>query len=138
MSEEVKRYVCSISVMRKSGMLVAGTPFVEADLTKVQFEQLTEQGYIKPWGAVVSPPVPGMRSLVNREGEQTEAIKEQKPQKPQADALWNVNPDLIKDLPFEVLMSSYQEVCEKNGIVPAKFTQKDEVIAQLSAQFVKS
>lgn len=152
-----EKFTCSISVMRpKKDMLLAGTEFEKSELDEAVFKQLSNQGYIKPAGEPEPVLPPGMRTLVNRQmvnapetvdqnkgksniagstkakGKQAEALKQA-----DADGVWNVDPETLKDLPFEVLVSAYQDVCLKYKIKPSKFEKREEVIAQLSAQFVK-
>ena len=50
--------------------------------------------------------------------------------------IWTADPDIIKDVPFEQLYSSYRTQCERYNITPEKFDDdKELLILQLSADF---
>lgn len=142
----MEKYICSISVMlANKKMLVAGTEFEKTDIQEAKFEHLQRQGYITLAGQPEKPKDIGMRELVSRPEVQKPApIKKTvtpevaEPKQTSVDSIWNVDPEQIKGLSFEVLMASYIDTCEKYGITPVKFKDKKEVIAQLTSQFVKA
>lgn len=141
-----EKYICSISMMlANKKLLVAGTEFEKKDIEIAKFEHLQRQGYITPAGQPEKPKELGMRELVSRPEVQNPApIKKAVTPKvvelkqTSVDSIWNVDPEQIKDLSFEVLMASYIDTCEKYGITPVKFKDKKEVIVQLTSQFVKA
>lgn len=56
--------------------------------------------------------------------------------KMQADSVFNANPADLQEHTFEVLSATYFDICKKYGVEPVKLATKEEVIAQLSSQYV--
>jgi len=50
--------------------------------------------------------------------------------------IWVCNPETIKDVKFEILLSEYRTQCDKFNIEPEKFDDKELLIAKLSSEYV--
>lgn len=153
MAKIKQKYVASITLRNtKKQFIMAGEEFEEGDISAQKFESATKDGTITKVGStmakggIIQTPkrslvdgiriqpdrqISSKRNLVNK-------IEEQEPLKKDPPAVvWDADPEQIKDLKFEQLMAIYTERCEQFELVPANFAEKQEVIDQLSSQFVK-
>jgi len=156
---EQEKYICSISVHNKNRkMILAGTPFAESDLKAPAFKSLMDGGYLRLQDDP-APAKPAARSLITRPEVTGTKAKETGPRslvvgptvddlgvkvkprgkkaKAPADGIFVNDPTDLEVYSFEVLMSAYQDVCEKYGLKPTVFKTKEEVVAEMSKQFVK-
>lgn len=166
------KFISSISVAykdRSKGLILAGQPFEQEDISPEGFESLKSGGYISCEGQVVTSAAPKGRVLVSRpeidappaddskgprnlvkglktqeEIDQEKADKalktknEKALKKAKADSVFNGDPAELAQMEMPVLLGAYQDICEKYGMVAEKYSSKEEVIAVLSSQFVKS
>lgn len=142
--EEKIKYVANITLKNKKGVYIqTGTSFYEDDIKPASFKVFLTDGTIFPvdQAEAVTNNIPGMRNLVEglnvapklvKKGTASILVKKDIPA-----VIWDFDPEKIKTIPFEILMAMYKERCEKYSLSSQNFLRKDEVLAQLSSQFVK-
>jgi hypothetical protein len=137
-----KYYECTITLQKPSrtGFIPAGTAFVEGDISKGVFDRLVMDGCIFEYGnAKKEVPVRPIRELVNRlgeDGKQKETNFKQTPPKVVPEGLWDGDPNELKEFDITVLYTEYAKTCEQYNISPVRFDSKEELIKEMSKDFV--
>lgn len=143
--EEKIKYVANTTLQRlKGGFIPMGTAFYEEDINPHGFKAFLADGTVFPLDqaeVVMNKLAPGMRNLVTGIEAEPQLIKKGSLNNKVAvnipATVWDFDPEKIKNMAFEILMAMYKERCEKYKITPQKFSTKEEVLAQLTSQFVK-
>lgn len=81
-----------------------------------------------------------LKAAEAKEAEEKAAEVTAEPEKKEStvEKIWNCNPEDIKDLKFEILLSEYRKQCDKFKLEPLVFGEGDKqrLIDKLSSQFV--
>jgi hypothetical protein len=144
MAKEKIKYVANITLKNVKGVFIpTATIFYEEDINPIAFKDFIADGTIFPedQAEVVTNNIPGMRNLVEGLNVAPKLVKKgtitDKTPKSIPAVIWDFDPEKIKTIPFEILMAMYKERCEKYFLSSQNFSGKEEVLVQLSSQFVK-